>query len=119
MRSQVITAVAALAAPSACQGLWPRQDADYQALSQALSTSAKVYYPGSTDFVDASTRWSNLDLPTVNIVVSPATENDVVETVSFSPRWYSAFRAHMISRPGLGTIIVFFARRKRLANVVM
>lgn len=83
MRSQVITAVAALVVPSACQSLWPRQDADYQALSQALSTSAKVYYPDSANFVNASTRWSNLDLPTVNIVVSPATENDVVEAVSY------------------------------------
>lgn len=81
MRSQVITAAAALAAPSSAQGLWSR-DIDFNALSQALSSSAKAYYPGSAEFVSASTRWSNLDLPTANIVVSPATENDVVETVS-------------------------------------
>ena len=89
MRMQVATAVAAWAVTSACQSLpitrnlWSR-DADYKDLSEKLSVSAKVYYPGSDEFEQASTRWSNLEKPTVNIVVVPGTENDVVETVSFA-----------------------------------
>jgi hypothetical protein len=88
MRLQVITAVAAWAVTSACQSLpvtrnlWSR-DVDFKALSEKLSSSAKVYYPGSNEFEEASSRWSNLEIPTVNIVVVPSTENDVVETVSF------------------------------------
>lgn len=87
MRLQAVTAVAAWAVTSACQSLpitrnlWSR-DADYKELSKKLSSAAKVYYPGSDEFEKASTRWSNLELPTVNIVVVPSTENDVVETVS-------------------------------------
>lgn len=81
MRLQVLSSVATLAATSVCQTLWSR-DVDYKALSKELSASAKVYFPGSDDFETASTRWSNLDVPTVNIVVVPGTENDVVETVS-------------------------------------
>ncbi|KAJ5900120.1 hypothetical protein N7495_004864 [Penicillium taxi] len=89
MRLQVITAVAAWTVTSACQSipitqnLWSR-DVDYKALSGKLSSSAKIYYPGSEGFVEATTRWSNLDTPTVNIVVVPITENDVVETVKFA-----------------------------------
>jgi hypothetical protein len=88
MRLQVITAVAAWAVTSACQSLpvtrnlWSR-DVDFKALSEKLSSTAKVYYPGSNEFEEASSRWSNLEIPTVNIVVVPSTENDVVETVSF------------------------------------
>ncbi|KAI8172477.1 FAD-linked oxidoreductase chyH, partial [Colletotrichum sp. SAR 10_75] len=60
--------------------LWSRQDADYQALVASLSSTAKVFYSGSDDFNNVTTRWSNLDTPTVNVAVRPATENDVVET---------------------------------------
>src|SRR6478609_6883606 len=81
MRLQVFTALATLAATSACQTLWAR-DVDYKALSKDLSSSAKVYFPGSDEFDAASKRWSNLDTPSVNIVVVPATENDVVKIVS-------------------------------------
>lgn len=86
MRLQVVSAVAAWAVTSACQSLpvtrnlWSR-DADYKELSEKLSNAAKVYYPGSAEFEKANTRWSNLETPTVNIVVVPSTENDVVETV--------------------------------------
>lgn len=88
MRLQTLTAVAAWAVVSACQTLpgtrtiWSR-DADYKELSEKLSSSAKAYYPGSEEFEKANTRWSNLEVPTVNIVIAPHTENDVVETVSF------------------------------------
>lgn len=81
MRLRVFTALATLAATSACQTLWVR-DVDYKTLSKELSSSAKVYFPGSDEFDAASKRWSNLDTPSVNIVVVPATENDVVKIVS-------------------------------------
>ncbi|PLB48752.1 FAD-binding domain-containing protein [Aspergillus steynii IBT 23096] len=99
MRLQVVTAIAAWAVTSACQSLpvtrnlWSR-DADYKELSEKLSTSAKVYYPGSDEFKKASTRWSNLELPTVNIVVVPSTENDVVETVKFANKKELPFLAY-------------------------
>lgn len=88
MRLQVVNVVAAWAVTSACQSLpvtpnlWSR-DVDYKALTKKLSASAKVYFPGSDEFDEASSRWSNLETPTVNIVVVPSTENDVVETVRF------------------------------------
>lgn len=63
------------------RNLWSR-DADFKELSEKLSSSAKAYYPGTDEFKAANERWSNLDVPTVNIVVVPGTENDVVETVS-------------------------------------
>ncbi|KAH7139584.1 hypothetical protein B0J13DRAFT_586213 [Dactylonectria estremocensis] len=53
-------------------------------LGKKLSKAAMVYYPGSDEFELASKRWSVLDAPKVNIVVVPATENDVVETVKFA-----------------------------------
>lgn len=83
MRFQVLTAVATLVGSSTCQTLWSR-DVDYKTLSKELSSSAKVYFPGSDDFKAASNRWSNLGLPTINIVVVPSTEEDVVKTVSLS-----------------------------------
>jgi hypothetical protein len=95
MRLQAVTAVTAWAVASACQSLpgtiWSR-DADYKELSEKLSPSAKAYYPGSDEFEKANTRWSNLEVPTVNIVIVPGTENDVVETVSCYTLLYS--RAH-------------------------
>ncbi|KAI9039885.1 putative FAD-dependent oxygenase [Aspergillus affinis] len=93
MRLQVATAVAAWAVTSACQNLWTR-DTDYKELSEKLSSSAKVYYPGSDEFKDASVRWSNLETPTVNVVVVPGTENDVVETVKFANKKELPFLAY-------------------------
>ncbi|POS71124.1 hypothetical protein DHEL01_v210479 [Diaporthe helianthi] len=64
--------------------LWSRADADYQALVKSLSSTAKIFYTGSDEFNNFTTRWSNLELPTVNVVVRPAIEKDVVETVKFA-----------------------------------
>ncbi|KAJ5233168.1 hypothetical protein N7468_006124 [Penicillium chermesinum] len=57
---------------------------DLQNLKQQLSSCASVYYPGSTGFENATTRWSVLDEPKVNVVVSPCTENDVAEAVKYA-----------------------------------
>jgi hypothetical protein len=50
-------------------------------LVKKLSKDAQVFFPGSAEFVLATTRWSSLDLPNISIVVVPDTENDVAETV--------------------------------------
>ncbi|KAE8353374.1 hypothetical protein BDV28DRAFT_133215 [Aspergillus coremiiformis] len=93
LKLEVLTAVAAWAISSACanvpishdwtRGLCPRGN-DMKELAVKLSPTAKVYFPGSDEFELASTRWSVLDAPKVNIVVVPGTENDVVEIVKFA-----------------------------------
>lgn len=55
---------------------------DLGQLGKKLSKSAKIYCPGSPEFEKATTRWSVLDAPKVNIVVVPGTEQDVAKTVS-------------------------------------
>ncbi|KAE8423995.1 hypothetical protein BDV36DRAFT_303328 [Aspergillus pseudocaelatus] len=90
---EAVTALGAWAIASACEnvpmsshwirGLCPRSN-DVEDLGIKLSPTAKVYCPGSEGFDVASTRWSVLDAPKVNIVVVPGTENDVVETVRFA-----------------------------------
>lgn len=82
----VITAVAACVVAVPVAGNWlpelsHRQNIDLSRLAEKLSPTAKIYYPGSAAFDDASSRWSVLDQPRVNAVVVPGTENDVAETV--------------------------------------
>ena len=94
LKMEVLTAVVAWAFASACHGLpgacnyldglCPRGDEDFKALGSSLSRGADVYFPGSSGFKNATARWSVLEEPTVNVVVVPATEHDVVETVSRS-----------------------------------
>lgn len=62
-------------------GLHSRGNYDMTELQAKLSSSAKIYYPNTTEFEAASARWSLLDEPTVSVVVVPGTENDVAETV--------------------------------------
>lgn len=54
---------------------------NYTELQGQLSSTASIYLPGSAAFDDAVARWSNLSTPTSNVVVVPATEDDVVTTV--------------------------------------
>lgn len=93
-KMEVIAAVAAWALTSTCSslpavrdlvpGLCPRDVGEAKDLQSNLSPGAKVYFPGSPEFKDASTRWSTLSPPTVNVVVVPATEKDVSETVCYN-----------------------------------
>lgn len=93
LKMEVVAAVAAWAVASTCHslpavrdlvpGLCPRDIGEAGELQKSLSPGAKVYFPGSPEFKAASTRWSVLNPPTVNVVVVPATEKDVSETV----RW--------------------------------
>ncbi|KAM0345655.1 hypothetical protein ACHAPU_006309 [Fusarium lateritium] len=103
MRLQVFTAVATLAASSSGQTVWSR-DVDYKTFGKELSQTAKVYYPGSDEFNSASTRWSNLELPTVNIVVVPGTEDDVVKTVQFANKKKLPFLAYNSAHGAITTI---------------
>ncbi|WYZ37060.1 hypothetical protein EsH8_II_000566 [Colletotrichum jinshuiense] len=90
-KMEVLTAVAAWAITSACLsvpvarqllgGICQRDTAE---LGNRLSANAKIYQPGSAEFDAASIRWSNLKAPTVNLVVVPATENDVAEAVKYA-----------------------------------
>ena len=91
LKREAFTAVAVWAMTSACRsvpvardwasGLCPRSDADLQELGAKLSSTAKVYFPGSSEFELASARWSTLAEPNVTVVVVPGTESDVAETV--------------------------------------
>ncbi|KAM0315215.1 hypothetical protein ACHAPQ_011641, partial [Fusarium lateritium] len=49
-------------------------------LGKKLSRSARIYCPRSAEFEKATTRWSVLEAPKVNIVVVPGIEEDVVKT---------------------------------------
>jgi hypothetical protein len=97
LRMEVITAAVAWVLTSAGQNVpaalnWlevlsPRHTVNLTGLGAKLSPTAKIYYPGSEGFEEASTRWSVLDEPRVNVVVVPGTEDDVAETViAFSCR---------------------------------
>ncbi|XXG99456.1 hypothetical protein Hte_005795 [Hypoxylon texense] len=90
---EVITAVAAWAAASICQGLssdhWlaslcPPGSNDLAALSEKLSANANLYYPGSDAFVRSTNRWSVSYAPGVSVVAVPAVEQDVVEIVKYA-----------------------------------
>ncbi|PLN80621.1 putative FAD-dependent oxygenase [Aspergillus taichungensis] len=72
----------------------PEGDPDLTKLGEKLSSTGKIYCPGSTEFEEASTRWSILDAPKVNVVVVPGTENDVVETVKFANQKNLPFLAY-------------------------
>jgi len=88
-----LATVTALAATATCAATpFARSDAagscseDLGQLGKKLSKSAKIYCPGSPEFEKATTRWSVLAAPKVNIVVVPGTEQDVAKTVCVSRR---------------------------------
>ncbi|KAI0458562.1 putative FAD-dependent oxygenase [Xylaria acuta] len=72
-----LCAAACNSPPSNCES----PDKLIQELRNPLSPAAAVYFPGSAEFEAATIRWSELDTPTVNVVVVPATEDDVAHTV--------------------------------------
>jgi len=51
-------------------------------LTSALSSTARLFLPGSSQFDATSQRWSALEAPKVNIVIVPGTEEDVAMIVS-------------------------------------
>lgn len=54
----------------------------FRALEASLSPDAVVFYPGSEGFQTATRRWSELESPTADVLIVPATEDDVARTVS-------------------------------------
>jgi hypothetical protein len=71
--------------PTSAFDLFPRTPAagiDVKTLAPKLSPNAKIYLPGTKEFATYTTRWSNLEAPTPNIVVAPGTEKDVQKIVS-------------------------------------
>ncbi|KAF5020484.1 hypothetical protein F66182_7494 [Fusarium sp. NRRL 66182] len=72
--------------------------------SQKLSKSAKVYFPGSAGFDKASTRWSVLEAPKVNVVVVAGTEKDVGETVKFANSRKLPFLAYNTAHGAITTL---------------
>lgn len=96
---EVAMAIAAWAYAAVGQNLpsclQSRGNYDMTDLQAKLSSSAKIYYPNTTEFEAASARWSLLGEPTVSVVVVPGTENDVAQTVStfvFPIGMHSVFR---------------------------
>ncbi|KAF3492371.1 FAD binding domain-containing protein [Arthroderma uncinatum] len=69
-----------------------------------LSKEANVYLPGSSGFDDATTRWSALQAPQVNVVVVPNTAADVVETVKFANKKSVPFLAYNGAHGALTTM---------------
>ncbi|KAL5360111.1 FAD binding domain protein [Aspergillus floccosus] len=103
-RFQAATLLAAWAIPAACVTVpiardisgtpCPQGDPNLGQLKAKLSSTAKIYCPGTTEFEQASARWSVLDAPKVNVAVVPGTEHDVVETVKFANKRKLPFLAY-------------------------
>lgn len=78
----LVACTAVLARPDVSfSGLDARGGVDFTQLACNLSPGAQIYLPGSKGFNSLVARWSNLSMPVANVVVVPATENDVVQTV--------------------------------------
>ncbi|KAJ5574055.1 FAD-dependent oxygenase [Penicillium hispanicum] len=112
LKIEVLTAVAAWALTSACHsvpvarewlnGICPR--GEMQEFGAKLSSTAKVYFPGSSEFDAATARWSTLAEPNVTVVVVPGSENDVVETVKFANEKALPFLAYNGAHGALTTL---------------
>ncbi|KAM0332090.1 hypothetical protein ACHAQA_002361 [Verticillium albo-atrum] len=81
--SVISTARSAPEGPDWLGGACPK-DKELATFAKRLSSNAKIYFSGSDEFVVASTRWSNLEAPTVDLVISAGTAKDVSEIVKFA-----------------------------------
>lgn len=83
-----VAALAAVTLSTVSAGPVPRtlelENINLSKFFPALSDNAAIYTPitNKEKFTSLTVRWSNLETPTVNIVVVPGTENDVSEIVS-------------------------------------
>lgn len=78
--------------PTAPFDIFPRTPAagiDLKSLAPSLSAKAKIYLPDATEFSSLTVRWSNLEVPTPNVVIVPGTETDVSKIVSFPTNIYA------------------------------
>jgi hypothetical protein len=72
--------------PTAHYDVFPRIPAaciDVRTLAPKLSTAAKIYLPGSSEFTNHTARWSSLEAPTPNVVIVAGTDQDVAKIVSY------------------------------------
>ncbi|KAM0273208.1 hypothetical protein ACHAQH_008399 [Verticillium albo-atrum] len=90
-------------APDWLGGACPK-DKDLAKFAKKLSSKAKIYFSGSDEFILASTRWSNLEAPTVDLVISVGTEKDVSETVKFANQKEVPFLAFNTAHGALTTL---------------
>ncbi|XXH05698.1 glutathione S- transferase, nitrogen catabolite repression regulator [Hypoxylon texense] len=88
---EVAAAVASWAISAACQNIptnslfagFCSRSIDVEELAGRLSAGAGVYAPGTETFNQATSRWSSLNAPGVDVVVVPSVESDVAETVKY------------------------------------
>ena len=64
-------------------------------LAHKLSEGAEIYYPGSTAYKTATTRWSASIKPGLDAIVKVASEKDIQATVS-SCRSYGRFVSNLV-----------------------
>ncbi len=110
--------------PTSAFDLFPRTPAagvDVKSLAPKLSANAKIYLPGTKEFATYTTRWSNLEAPTPNIVVAPGTEKDVQQIVRSSANVFVHRQAtsdtnNTCCRSSLQMIITFLSS---LTTVIM
>lgn len=112
-KMEVLAAVAAWTLGSTCLhvpvprgllGNCPRSNETWSELASVLSANASIYFSGSEEFTNATARWSVLDAPTVNVVVVPATEDDVAQTVKFANSMDLPFLAYNTAHGALTTL---------------
>jgi len=60
----------------------PAQGVDVKSLAPKLSPNTKIYLPNTSEFLNFTVRWSNLEPPTPSVVIAPGTEQDVAKIVS-------------------------------------
>ncbi|KAH6896807.1 hypothetical protein B0T10DRAFT_526182 [Thelonectria olida] len=77
---------------------------DASGLGEQLSRAAKIYCPGSSEFEKASTRWSALKAPKVNVVVVPSIEGDVAKTVKYANKKDLPFLAFNTAHGAITTL---------------
>ncbi|KAH6692471.1 FAD binding domain-containing protein [Plectosphaerella plurivora] len=98
------SAIVAADVPGAPDWLGGSCSKELAAFAKKLSPSALIYFPGSDGFNAASIRWSNLETPKVDMVVSPGTEKDVSETIKFANSKEVPFLAFNTAHGALTTL---------------
>ncbi|CAK7226376.1 hypothetical protein SBRCBS47491_006211 [Sporothrix bragantina] len=93
MRFSQLFLLAAFAIESTLAAVCDVSHLDTSSLQKKLSSGAYILNSTSTEFADAAARWSSLDPPVPNLIVVPATEEDVVQTVLFANKQNVPFLA--------------------------
>ncbi|KAJ2903494.1 FAD-dependent oxygenase [Zalerion maritima] len=84
-------------------GVSPRANA-LQQMGAQLSAEAEIYFPWSDEFDAATTRWSVLEAPKVNVVVVPGTAEDVALTIKFANKFHLPFLAYNSAHGAITTL---------------